>query len=427
VTRAFERALPYGVVALAVLVWLAPLQFGVYTDGALTDLPVYREVADRLAAGAVPYRDFALEYPPLAAVVFWLAGVLPFSYAAAFSALMLAALVATALAVLATARALDTTPLRRAAAGIAVALSPLALGAIVQTRYDLVLAAALGWLLWAAVTRRFAVMWALLVVAVLIKLVPLALIPVLIIWQRHHTGLGPALRGAAAAAAALVVVMLPFLVMSPSGTWDLAGYHIDRPLQIESSGSAYLLILHGLADIPLDVTSSFGSQGLSGRGPAIIAGISSAVMIALVVAVAWSLVVGLRRARPPGDARLFMAAACATIASLLVAGKVLSPQFLIWLLPVAFLVTGRYGRAAFGLAIAAMLLTLAYFPGRYWDLVALDTAPIVILALRNAVLIALLAACWPRPSIARHPGGWMLRGTVEPGVERPFGARYLAD
>lgn len=427
--RAFERWGPWAVVALAVLVWVGPLQTGFYLDGQLTDIPVYRGIHDAIAGGQVPYRDFMLEYPPLAGGLFWLAGALPGGYATGFSALMLACLIATALAVMATARALDTTPLRRMGAGALVALSPLVLGAILQTRYDLLMTAVLGWCLWAAVTRRFRWMWLLLAVAVLVKIVPLALVPVLFVWHRHHRGTRDALLGGAEAAGLAAVAMLPFVAMAPGGTWDLVGYHLDRPLQIESTGASYLLGLHALADIPLTVESSFGSQGLAGRGPALIAGLSSAVLLGLLVAVVWSLVAGLRRSRPPGDARLLVAAACATVVTLIVAGKVLSPQFLIWLLPVAFLVTGRFGRVAAGLALGAMLLTLAYFPRHYWEVVALESGPIALLVLRNALLAALLAACWPRPSIARHPRGWMLRGgAVDRGPgERAVAARFLSE
>lgn len=426
-THGFERTLPWAVAALAIVVWLVPLQLGVWGNHVITDIPVYQEAWRHMADGQVPYRDFALEYPPFAAGLFWLAGTIPGIYAAVFSGLMLACLIATAVAAVAIARVLGMPPLGQAAAGVAVALGPLVLGALVQTRYDLALAAAMAWMLWAAVTRRFTLMWTLLAVAVLVKLVPLALIPVLIIWQRHNAGMRSAVTGCAGALAGIALVVLPFALMSPSGIWNMVGYHLDRPLQIEASGAAYMLGLHALADIPLTVENSFGSQGLSGRGPAVIAGLLTAVGIALLVAIAWSLWVGLRRARPPGDGRLFVAAVCATIATLLVSGKVLSPQFLIWLMPAVFLVAGRYGRATFALGIAAMVLTFAYFPHRYWDLVALDTWPIALLVLRDLALVALLAACWPRPSIAGRPRGWVL-GAGEPNrSERAISARYLAD
>ena len=115
--------------------------------------------------------------------------------------------------------------------------------------------------------------------------------------------------------------------------------------------------------------------------------------------------------------------------ALLVGGKVLSPQFLVWLLPVCFLVVGRYGPLAIGLTVAAMLMTFAYFPHQYWDLVALDTWPIALLVIRDSLLIALLAACWPRPSIAGRPQGRVLgqQGADPRSAEKAVSARYLVD
>jgi hypothetical protein len=76
-----------------------------------------------------------------------------------------------------------------------------------------------------------------------------------------------------------------------------------------------------------------------------------------------------------------------------------------------------------------MLLTFAYFPHSYWDLVALETWPIAVLVLRDSVLIALLAACWPRPSIAGRPQGRTLGqlGTDPKRAEKAVSARYLVD
>ncbi|MGD9571976.1 MAG: glycosyltransferase 87 family protein [Thermoleophilia bacterium] len=424
-----ERALPAACVALAVIVWAVPLQLGVYANAVITDIPVYQRAYDAIADGQVPYADFSFEYPPLAGALFWLAGILPGPYHVTFSVLMCLALCATVLGVIALARATGLDVRRQAIAGALTAISPLLIGNLVETRFDLALAALVVWTLWAAVTERWWLMWGLLAAATLMKLVPLALIPVLLLWQRHH-GLGrKAFAGLAACLGAVVVVMLPFVVMSPSGTWDLLQYHLDRPLQLEATGSAYLLGLHALADISVSVENSFGSQGLSGTGPAVIAGLSTLALVVLLVAVAWAFWLGLHRARYPGDARLFVAASATTIVALLVCGKVLSPQFLVWLLPVCFVVAGRYGGAAAGLAAAAMLLTFAYFPHHYWDLVALESPWIAVLVLRDSVLIALLAACWPRPSIAGRPLGRHLgRGVGDPlRAEKAVSARYLTD
>ncbi len=355
--------------------------------------------------------------------------MLPGPYGVTFSILMLIALCATVLGVIALAREIGLDVRHQTLAAGLTALSPLMIGNLVETRFDLALAALLVWTLWAAAAERWRLAWGLLAVATLLKLIPLALIPVLVIWHRHRAGNRSALAGAAGSLATVAVAMVPFVILSPSGTWDLLQYHLDRPLQIESTASAYLLGLHALADIGITVENSFGSQGLSGTGPAVLAGLSTVALVVVLAAVAWTLWLGLHRARHPGDARLFVAACAATLVALLVCGKVLSPQFLVWLLPVCFLVAGRYGPLAAVLASAAMLLTFSYFPHNYWDLVALEDLPIAALVLRDSVLIALLAACWPRPSIAGRPLGRVLgRGTGDPlRAEKAVAARYLTD
>ena len=433
------RRVPWLVVLLAALIWAVPVQLGWYGDlvavdvsGArgITDIPSYRDAGQAIVDGRVPYRDFSLEYPPLAAALFALAAVVPGSYEATFSMLMFACLVATALAALAIARALDFGVWRQALAGGAVAISPLFLGTLVQTRFDLLLAALLAWMVWAMIVGRWRLAWTLFAAATLTKLVPLLLAPLLVIFQRHRTDGARAIAGLAGGLAAVAAVIAPFAIMSPSGTWDLFEYHLDRPLQIESVGAAYMMVLDALADIGLHVETAFGSQGLIGDGPDAIAAISSAVLAVLVAAIAVTAARGLRRARPPGDARLFVAAAAATVAATLAGGKVLSPQFLIWLLPLGFLVAGRYGPAAFGVTAAALAVTGAYFPQRYWDLVDLQALPIALLVLRDALVVGLVAACWPRPHLALGEEGpaLALRPARRVGqAARAVAARYLTD
>jgi hypothetical protein len=422
--------LPWILTLVAVLVWAVPLHLGWYAGHSITDVPVYESAWRHIAAGDVPYRDFSLEYPPLAAGLFWLAGALPGHYGVTFSILMLAALVATLLGVLATARALGLDTRRQTAAGLGVALSPLLIGNLVETRFDLLLAAFLAWMLYAAVTERWRTMWLLFALATLTKLVPLALVPALVLWQRHRTDWRTAWRGGVAGLGLVALVLAPFVALSPSGVWHLAQYHIDRPLQIESTGAAYLLVLHVLADVPLRVVYGFGSQGLGGRGPDAVALISTIALVVVTVAIAWTLAALLRRARPPGDARLLMAASAATLAALLAGGKVLSPQFVIWLLPAGFLVCGRYGWGAFAGTAVVMVLTQLYFPDRYWDLVALEHGPIGLVALRDAAILALVALAWPRRSV-ELPRGRVLPSRAVPApsgaAERAVAARYLTD
>jgi hypothetical protein len=412
-----------GVLALAVLCWTVGLHVGPLGDTVITDVPLYRDVAERIASGEVPYRDFALEYPPLAAGLFWLAGVPAIAYTASFSALMLLCLGVVAIAGMAIAQRLDLGDRRTLAVGIAVAVSPLLVGALIETRYDLALAALVAASLWALVAGRPHLGWALLGLGVLVKLVPLILVPVLVVHSLHRYGGRVTARAAALAVAVVAIGVVPFALIAPGGTWESVSYHRDRPLQIESTGSAYLLALHALADIDLTVETTFGSQNLVGEGPRAIAAATSGVLVLLVVAITVVTAMAMREARRPGLDRILVAGVASTLVATLVCGKVLSPQFTLWLLPAGLLIAGRYGRAAFVATLATLALTHAYFPRLYWDLVALDTWPIALLVARDAALIVLLALAWPRPSIA-HPARHRARSR---GTPSPVSARHLLD
>ena len=61
------------VVTLGVAIFLAAwgtLHYGFYTHRLLLDTPIYEHYGDATLRGEVPYRDFAIEYPPAALPVF---------------------------------------------------------------------------------------------------------------------------------------------------------------------------------------------------------------------------------------------------------------------------------------------------------------------------------------------------------------------
>jgi hypothetical protein len=76
----------------------------------------------------------------------------------------------------------------------------------------------------------------------------------------------------------------------------------------------------------------------------------------------------------------------ATVTLLLLADKVFSPQYLVWLLPVGALLPRR---ATVPLAVTSFL-TLLVYPIGYPDLILLRPPLIALLLLRNLLLVALL-------------------------------------
>ena len=61
-------------IASCVAVW-AVARWVVFDFFQLGDTRVYSHAARMMDAGAIPYRDFDVEYPPLATELFWLVGL----------------------------------------------------------------------------------------------------------------------------------------------------------------------------------------------------------------------------------------------------------------------------------------------------------------------------------------------------------------
>jgi hypothetical protein len=148
-----------------------------------------------------------------------------------------------------------------------------------------------------------------------------------------------------------------------------------------------LLALHHALRMPLGWASGSGSQNLTGT----VAGLASTATT--LAGAAALLLVWVRYARgdPESDAR-FVRYAAASVVAFVAFGKVLSPQFLIWLLAIVVLVPGVRGVAAITLLVVACALTRLWFPSDYWDLVKrFDPTASWLVLVRDLVLVAVFA------------------------------------
>jgi hypothetical protein len=364
------------------------------------DVALYDSYAGLIALGDIPYRDFAIEYPPGAAGLFWATWWIPGDYLTAFSALMLVSLCICILGAICSARHLGYSPRRQALIGCVIACTPLLLGSLVQARFDLVVAAILSWMFYAALTGRWKSMWGLVAIGILIKLIPIALIPLLVVWQARRRDLRSALIGAGSALSIAVLAALPFLVMSPSGVWYMINYNARRPPQLETAIATVMLVAHSVANTPIEILGSFGSVNVAGTGPELAAKILFGVLVLVTLGCALQAARLLRTATAAHAADILVCAGAASVIGFMLTGKSLSPQYMVWLLPLTFLIAGRRGIVAIGCAVTAEILTQTYFPIHYWDLVNAHPREIALLTARNLVLIVLLVVCWPRAARA---------------------------
>ena len=347
------------------------------------DLALYRKAGESVLRGEVPYRDFFIEYPPGSLTAFIPPALLSASrdgYIDLFSLEMALTLAATLLLTALGARRLRGSYAWIVAA-VTFALAALLLYPVAVTRYDAVVALALGLAMYFAVVGgRFLVLaYASLGFGAAAKVVPaLAILP-LALTRRG------AVRGCAVFLAVVALFFVPFALLGGRGLLQSFAYQAERGLQVESLAASVLIALrsaHGVV---------FEHGAFEARGEGVGLATSLSPLLTLVLLAVTGLVM-YREYRRRGrlETETFPRHAAALILAFMLGSKVLSPQYVIWLLPLVPLSAG--GAAGFvvcALFLAACFATTLVFPIHYGDLLAFRYPGPELLLVRNLLLVAL--------------------------------------
>ncbi|GBE58407.1 hypothetical protein BMS3Abin01_01343 [bacterium BMS3Abin01] len=382
---------------LQAFIWLVLFKVLWYGDKTITDTPVYYEYAGRIAAGMMPYRDFSSEYPPVAMLLFSLPRLFSGSSYRLFVFWFEVEMLVFSLGIIALLTLLAGR-LYRSNSRVALTLAlytlfVLSLGSIVQARFDI----AVAFLILACITLfalgRQLPAWALLGLGIMTKIVPVLIGPLFLIahWRRRQYG--DLWRGPAVALLAAAVVSLPFLLAAPAGLAGSFLYHVERPLQIESSWASPLLLAHNFSGYAVRIMNSYGSHNVFASLSDSFAFLSGPVTVLLLLA-------GYRLYWRRGfdgmggwSRESLIRFAAIAMATFIVGGKVFSPQFMIWLLPLLPLLTSRKDPWPGAIYWVALVLTQWEFPYRYWELYLMRQGMVVEVAMRNltlAVMVTLL-------------------------------------
>ncbi|GHD97956.1 glycosyltransferase 87 family protein [Streptomyces alanosinicus] len=347
--------------------------FGVY---AFSDLDVtsdvsviYRGWYEVLRQGTFPLDDVTWQYPPAAALPILAPAVLPFlSYAHAFFLLaFLADVVVTGL-LLYPGRRPDRS-LR--GAWVWVAGVPL-LGPTVYARYDVMVTAVAVAAVLAGV-RQPRVMGALTAFGALLKVWPALLL------------VGCFRRRAWASAAVTAAGLAALFAVSMPGAFAFLTFQRERGTEVESLGA---LVFH--------VARHFGWQGqvLLNYGSVEFLGpyvneVSTAALALTGTAFGWLLLWRLRaRRREP---HTLAEAAFTAVLLFTVTSRVISPQYMVWLVGLAAVCVSyrasRMGAPAL-MVVAAAFVTVLEFPFGFVHVVTSDRYGVLLLAVRNGLLVA---------------------------------------
>ncbi|MEW1779893.1 glycosyltransferase family 87 protein [Streptomyces sp. NPDC086777] len=334
---------------------------------------IYQGWYEVLRHGTFPLDDVTWQYPPAAALAILSPGLLPFlDYPTAFYVLAcLADLVVLSLLLYTGPR-----PGRTLRGAWVWVLGVPLLGPTVYSRYDLmVTAVAVAALL--AGARHPRLMGALAGFGAMVKVWP-ALLLVGAVRRRAWA----AAAGTAGAVGALFAVAMP-------GAFSFLTFQRDRGTEVESLGALVLHVArhfgwHG------EVLLNYGS--IEFLGPHVKA-VSTAALLLTVLAFGWLLLWRLSAVR--FRSHTLADAAFTAVLMFTVTSRVISPQYMVWLVGLAAVcLCFRASRMTLpaALLLSAAFVTVLEFPVGFSHVVVSDWYGIVLLLLRNGLLVAATVA-----------------------------------
>ena len=349
--------------------------------------PLYFDFASKVLEGSLPYRDFALEYPPFALLFFIIPRLITSNYwtYAVFYRVEVFIFVLMGLFVIYRIAKRSGKATWKMLLFYILAIT--AMGPIVAEQYDIFPAILTLLALYTFWLGKHKTSWVLIALGALTKIYPIFLAPILLIYYFRNRQYRLILSGISSLTSVILAVLLPFLVISFDSLWNLINYHSQRGIQLESVYSSFLLIADKLGLTSISLVLNFGSWNIESQLADALAKISPFVTVLLLVAAYGFTYKQIK----PGKSQFTRIGTYALLvtAVVLISGKVLSPQYLIWLIPFLPLVFGPSRNTLLAIFIAMGFLTYLILPVFYLALIAVRIDTVVILLIRNILLILL--------------------------------------
>jgi hypothetical protein len=220
-------------------------------------------------------------------------------------------------------------------------------------------------------------------VGAVIKLVP----GIAWLWARDHLG-----WALGSLAITIALLLSPLTIAPRSDSW--IGYNLDRGVQQESVGATPIFVVGQLTHSPPKY------EYLHRSWEAVDAKTTSAVLTVTILALIAAIALTARR---PGDPWL-RAFACLLL--VLVASKVLSPQYIAFAAPLAAWLGGRWFRAYLGIAAATMAAFVVGGTGGLWVIAGRNVALLVVAVAAGVTVVRAAMApadeAGPRSSPSRY-------------------------
>jgi len=355
------------------------------------DIQIYFNYAGNILRGLIPYRDFALEYPPGALPFFLLPRLFSgdvMRFRGFFMVEVMLVDLLGLLLVLFYCRKRGFSQAYQGLAGLFYTALPAVLGLISYQRFDLIPAVIVlaAVVLFDSGCRIPA--WFMLGFGFAVKLYPVILTPVFLFKSyRDKTLKTDLLFGIPAAVLSTALLWVPLMIVSGNKFWFFLKYHGERGIQLESIYSTILLIAR-LFGYPISTEFSYGSWNVVSTASPFLAKVSFLVMLVILGAVLVHSIEIIKRKN--WEIEDLPRLSVLMIMGFIIGGKVLSPQYLLWVIPlivIALPEKSRHRKKIWGSFIFLTLLSFVIYPVFYKSLIDLHLLPLVFLVIRNSLLV----------------------------------------
>jgi hypothetical protein len=275
----------------------------------------------------------------------------------------------------------------------------------VADRYDIFPAIITLLSFYCLVTKRYVLAFVLLSIASMTKLYPAVLFPIYLIPFFLNRDVWNVWKGTFAFITTVFIILLPFFFIGSGDALYFVSYQMDRPLMIESMTGSFIHLasFFGLTDV--DIFFSHGTYNMSGQWPDTIAPYLLYLLGAVLVVIYAQyirMLHGLRKYKRDNENDRMIILGGTVMFSLLafiLAGKVFSPQYIIWILPfITFMMITSLDHISKNrilimsvVVVALTQLNFAVMSGGLEEFIKIENLGMMTTIARNAAVLVLSA------------------------------------
>ncbi|MBD2165944.1 DUF2029 domain-containing protein [Calothrix membranacea FACHB-236] len=356
------------------------------------DINIYYQYSLNILEGKLPYRDFNVEYPPLALLSFLLPRLLTLglsnNYHVYVCSLLLINITIVSLNSLLILKITKSyySQNQQIIVLISYTLCSFLLVPIMLWRYDLFSTLLTVLALFAIISARPRLAGICLGLGIAAKLYPLVMLPIFAAYYLAHKNYRAILNLFFGALGAITFSCLPFLVIRNINFLSFLSYHKERGIQIESLPAGLITLAHKFGVIEVQTVGNYGSRN-------IVSPLDESILHALpwLFIIMYSIILlnsfyRFRQERYQNELVKVTALAAYTVLSLLIfiiTNKVFSPQYLIWILPFTVILKPRE------ILLTIYICLTTYIMISVGSFRNLDYAKIIWLNVRNVLVLVL--------------------------------------